>query len=184
MINKEYFETLDKNKQYLGLQYGDSLIAKEIIRFSKRYAPNSKEIPTHVLCFVYRPELEGWWAYESHLKGHTKLGIPSGVRRFNLDKWLQVEKKDLNQFKFVPLDIDFKELEENVGYKYGKGDIASLMLASIKNSNGKQKDRKGLICSEYLALCYPQICEYFNLPAWCITPAHFQQYLVGRMVIV
>ena len=71
------FEKLDKNKTYLGLQYGTSLIAKQIKRFSKDYAPDSKEIPTHVLAFVYR--LGEWWIYESHADTNKDLGVPSGV---------------------------------------------------------------------------------------------------------
>ena len=65
MIN---FEELDKKQKYIGLQYGSSLIANKIRKYSKCYAPNSKEIPTHVLAFVFR--LGEWWIYESHADGH------------------------------------------------------------------------------------------------------------------
>jgi hypothetical protein len=174
MIN---FDELDKSRFHLGLQYGDSLIAKKIIKYSKRYAPHSERIPTHGCVYVYRADLNAWWVYESHLKGFSKLGVPSGVRRMPLEKWLQIEKDELEQFVAVPLDIDFKQLEELVGHKYGKGDIAALMLAAIKNGNGKQKDHKGIYCTEYIAMCYPQICDFYKLPPWCITPAHFQNYI-------
>lgn len=169
------FEQLDKRKTYLGLQYGTSLIAKQIKRFSRSYAPDSKEIPTHVLAFVYR--LGEWWIYESHADGHKDLGVPAGVRRYKLDVWLKIEKNTQNQFKAIPFDIDFKTLEHYIGQPYGVGDIRSLLKAAIFHNNGKQKDRKGLICSEYIALCAPYVPEFYNLPAYCITPAHFQDYI-------
>lgn len=169
------FETLDKNKIYLGLQYGESFIANKIRTFSKEYAPDSKDIPTHVLAFVYR--LGDWWIYESHSKGEKELGVPSGVRRYKLPVWLEIEKDTQDQFAAIPFDFDFKSLENYIGQPYGMGDIRSLLKAAIFHSNGKQKDRLGLICSEYLALCAPYIPEFYNLPAYCITPAHFQDYI-------
>lgn len=172
MIN---FELLDKRRIYLGLQYGTSLIAKEIRRFSEDYAPNSKQIPTHVLAFVFR--LGEWWIYESHANAYPKLGVPAGVHRCRAEVWQKIEENKLNEFKAVPFDIDFKKLEYYVGQPYGVGDIKSLLRAAIFNNNGKQKDRPGLICSEYIALCAPIICEHYDLPAHCITPAHFQNYI-------
>ena len=68
-------------------------------------------------------------------------------------------------------------LEKNIGFPYGTGDIESLLRAAIFHRNGKQKDRPGLICSEYIALCSEDIQKFCNLPAWCITPAHFQHYI-------
>lgn len=170
------FENLDKKIIYLGLQYGvKSFIAKQIRKYSKCYCPNSKEVPTHALAFSF--ENSDWWVYESHAKGNKKLGIPAGVRRYKVKKWLELEKENLKEFKAYPLDIDRNALEEYIGYPYGLGDIKSLMLACIKHSNGKQKDKDGYICSEYIALAYPKICEFYELPAWCITPAHFKDYL-------
>lgn len=169
------FEKLDKKRIYLGLQYGEGLISKEIRKFSKCYAPNSERIPTHVLAFVYK--LGEWWVYESHAKGFKKLGVPAGVRRFTLEKWRIIEENTQEQFVAVPLKIDFKNLEKYIGQTYGKGDIHSLFKAALFHNNGTQKDREGLICSEYIALCFPDICEAYGLPAWCITPAHFQDYI-------
>ena len=210
------FNKLDKTKTYLGLQYGTSLIAKKIKKYSKCYAPDSDNIPTHVLALVYREfrnvenanmdcfvapavfaryeaisagasrnddeafstsKTGDWWIYESHADAHKKLGIPAGVRRFKKDKWLEVEKDTQNEFECVELNLNFETLEEHIGEQYGTGDIAALMRAAILNRNGKQKDRNGLICSEYIALAYPAICEYYDLPPHCITPAHFQDYI-------
>lgn len=173
MIN---FENFDKKIKYLGLQYGmNSFIAKQIRKYSKCYCPDAKEVPTHVLAFSY--ENSDWWVYESHAKGNKKLGIPAGVRRYKAKKWLELEADNLKEFKAYPLDIDLNKLEEYIGYPYGLGDIKALLMAALKHNNGKQKNRNGYICSEYIALCYPKICEFYNLPAHCITPAHFQDYL-------
>lgn len=103
--------------------------------------------------------------------------IPEGVRRYTIDKWLEIEKKTQEEFKLYPLKLNFKTLEKNIGFPYGTGDIESLLRAAIFHRNGKQKDRPGLICSEYIALCSEDIQKFCNLPAWCITPAHFQNYL-------
>lgn len=172
------FDELDKEKTYIGLQYGTSKLAQKIVKYSKQYAPDSPDIPTHVFAIVYRHELKEWWIYESHLKENKELGFPSGVRRYSLKKWLKSEIRNLHQFEAYPFNFDRYILEDLVGFKYGTGSIASLMLAAIKKNNGKQKDRKGYICSEYLACCNPNICAFFELPVWCITPAHFQQYLI------
>lgn len=165
-------EVLDKSKTYIGLQYGNSRIAKKIKKYTRYYCPNSKDVPTHILALVYR--LGEWWVYESHLKGNKKLGIPSGVRRYKFDIWLKKENPD--EYKFYPLKVSLKKLEEYIGLPYGTGDIVSLLMSALLHNNGKQNDREGLICSEYIALCIPAVCKYLSLPAWCITPAHFQRY--------
>lgn len=172
MIN---FDKLNKKKTYCGLQYGDSLIAKEIRKFSKCYAPNSKEIPTHVAMFVYR--FDSWWVYESHSKGCKALGVPEGVRRYRIEIWKHIEKNWQSEFKAFQIDVDLKVLENLIGQPYGTGDIKSLMKAALFKTNGKQKDRFGEICSEYFAEAYPKICEFYGLPAHCITPAHVQNYI-------
>ncbi len=166
---------LDKSKTYIGLQYGQSLIAKEIRRFSKDYAPESKEIPTHVCGLVFR--YGEWWIFESHADGIKKYLIPSGVRHYRAENWEKVEPKCSSEYKFFELPLEEKKLEEFIGQPYGIGDIESLLRAAIFNRNGKQKDRKGMICSEYIASCCLPITEYFELQPYCITPAHFQKYI-------
>ena len=166
------FDDLDKRRTYIGLQYGTSFIAKQIRKYSREYAPDSKEIPTHVCGLKYR--FGTWWIFESHADGNSKIGIPKGVRRIKRELWEKTEATD--EFRVYPLTLNVKKLEDYIGQPYGKGDIKELMKASIFNSNGKQKDRDGLICSEYMALCNNKICKYYDLPAWCITPAHFQDY--------
>ena len=172
-----FFGELDKNKTYIGLQYGNSAIAKKIIKYTRQYAPNSQDIPTHVFAIIYRHELGDWWIYESHIKENKELGFPSGVRRYSAKKWKKAEIKNIHQFEAYPFPFDRYYLEDFVGFRYGTGSIASLMLAGIKKKNGSQKNRAGYICSEYLACCNPNISTYFELPVWCITPAHYQRYL-------
>ena len=172
------FEKLDKKRIYLGLQYGEGFISKKIRKYSKCYAPKSDKIPTHVLALVFK--LGEWWIYESHARSFKEFGVPSGVRRYTAEKWKKIEAETQEQFEAVPLKISFKKLEKYIGEIYGKGDIYNLLKAAIFHNNGVQKDREGLICSEYIALCFAPICKYFKLPAWCITPAHFQNYLGNK----
>lgn len=170
------FDALDKSKTYLAVQYGEGLISKKIRKYSKQYAPNSKKIPTHVLALVYSG---GWFIYESHARAVKKLNIGAGVRKIPVNLWKIAERTRQRQYFAYPLDLDREELEKHLGEPYSVGDIQSLFFAALKNDNGKQKDCNGLICSEYMALCYPKICEFYGLPAWCITPAHFADYLGG-----
>lgn len=173
MKQDDIFKKLNKKKTYIGLQYGKSLISKEIVKYSKEYAPNSKKIPSHVMAFVYN--LGRWWAYESTHSEENKYFIPAGVRHYPAEVWLKIE--DVKEYSFYEIKLDKERLEYYIGYPYGMGDIKELLLASLKKTNGKQKDRHGLICSEYQSLAYPAITEYYNLPAHCITPAHWQNYV-------
>jgi len=168
------FSKLNKNKTYIGLQYGEGLISKKIRQYSKDYAKNSKKIPTHVLGLVFE---EGeWHIYESHARGFKTIEIPSGVRRMGVEVWKIIEGNSLNQFVAIEHKLHPLELKKHLGEPYSLGDIRSLLHAAIFHSNGKQKNRNGLICSEYMALCSGEICKAYNLPAWCITPAHFQDF--------
>ena len=164
---------LNKKRTYILLEYGTGFIARQIRRFSKEYCSESDKVPTHVAMLRYN--LDKWWVYEAHAKANKKFGIPSGVRRYTSDKWLQVE--DINKFEIYPLSLDIKAMEEHIGESYSLGDIKELMHAAIHNSNGQQKNRQGLICSEYFALCHRNICSYYNLPPHCITPAHIKNYV-------
>lgn len=168
------FSKLNKNKTYIGLQYGEGLISREIRKFSKDYAKDSEKIPTHVLGFVFE---EGeWHIYESHARGFKTIGIPSGVRRMGVEIWRKIEENTLDQFVAYEHKLDSDKLKLYLGEPYSLGDIRSLLHAALTQSNGKQKNRNGLICSEYISLCCDDICKTYNLPAWCITPAHFQDF--------
>lgn len=170
------FDKLDIHKTYLGLEYGDSLISKQIEKFTADYAPNSLNIPSHTFALVHK--FGTWWIYESHAS--AKKGLPSGVRKYKQSKFEEIEKNKLKRFCAFPLRLNKTQLELHLGEPYGFGDIKELCLAALHKSNGMQKDRKGLICSEYIALAYPRIQKYYKLPTWCITPAHWQNYIDER----
>ena len=169
------FSKLNKNKTYIGLQYGSGFVSKKIREYSKEYAKDSEKIPTHILGLVYE---EGeWHIYESHAKGFEKICVNSGVRRMSETIWKIIEKDTQDEFEAFELDLDRAELKKHLGEQYSLGDIRALLHAALFHNNGKQKDRKGLICSEYISLCFFEICRYYNLPSWCITPAHFQDFI-------
>lgn len=172
------FDKFDKKKTYIGLQFGTSLIAKKIAKYSKIYCPNVDKVPTHIIALVYR--LGDWFIYESTHTARLELGLNSGVRHYKKDKFLQLE--DINEYKFYQVDLDFKALDELLGEQYAMKSIKDLMLAGIKKDNGKQEDRQGLICSEYVARAYYPIKEYFSLPVWCITPAHWYRYVLDNNI--
>lgn len=170
------FENLDKTKTYIGLQFGTSLIAKKIAKYSKIYCPYADKVPTHIIALIYR--LGDWFIYESTHTARLELGLNSGVRHYKQDKFSKIE--DINEYKFYQIDLDFKALDELLGEQYAMASIKDLMLATIHKNNGKQKDRQGYICSEYIAAAFYPIREYFKLPACCITPAHFMQYIIDN----
>lgn len=172
------FENLDKTKTYIGLQFGTSLIAKKIAKYSKIYCPNVDKVPTHIIALVYR--LGDWFIYESTHTARLELGLNSGCRHYKQDKFSQLE--DINEYKFYQIDLNFKALDELLGEQYAMSSIKDLMLAGIKKNNGKQNDKQGLICSEYIARAYYPIKEYFLLPAWCITPAHWYKYVLDNNI--
>ena len=172
------FNNLDKTKTYIGLQFGTSLIAKKIEKYSKIYCPHTDKIPTHIIGLIYR--LGEWQIYESTHTARLELGLNSGVRHYNEEKFKLVEKEAIKEYKFYQIDLDFKTLDELLGEQYAMKSIKDLMLASLHRDNGKQEDRQGLICSEYIARAFYPIKEYFNLPAWCITPAHWYKYVLDN----
>lgn len=174
------FENFDKTKTYIGLQFGTSLIAQKIKKYSKIYCPHVEEIPTHIIALRYM--FNDFYVYESTHTARLELGLNSGVRHYKQDKFKILEKNALDMYKFYQLDLDTQVLDELLGEQYAMASIKDLMLAGIHHNNGKQKDRQGYICSEYIASAYYPIRQYFNLPAWCITPAHFMKYIIDNNI--
>lgn len=172
------FEQLDKKKTYVGLQCSKTLLGKKIVKYSKEYAPNSSRIPSHVMGLKFR--YGSWWIFESHITGNKKYNIRDGVVRTRQDVWEKIENPE--EYEVYPLKLKVRKLEEYIGLPYGVGDIKELLQASLFHTNGKQKDHNGLICSEYIALCNDYVCKYYNLPAYCITPAHFQNYFDSKNI--
>ena len=170
------FDNLDKTKTYIGLQFGTSLIAKKIAKYSKIYCPDADAVPTHILALRYM--FNDWFLYESTHTARLELGLNSGVRHYKQEKFSKIE--NIEEYKFYQIDLDVQVLDELLGEQYAMASIKDLMLAAIHKNNGKQKDRQGYICSEYIASAFYPIREYFKLPAYCITPAHFMQYIIDN----
>ena len=171
---------LDKRRTYIVLEYGTSTISKLIQKFTEEFGPGNRRVPSHVLALVYEDNC--WRVYESHMKSELDGEIPSGVRTYTIDKLKQVFPQTYYKGVVYQVRLNKRKLKDFLGQPYGVGDIASLMRASILNRNGKQADRRGIICSEYLAKCCKKICLYFDLKPHCITPAHWLRYLVENNI--
>ena len=172
-------ENLDKRRSYLCLETGRSAISKQIQRLTKQFVDDGlkDKVPSHVFLLVY--EKPDWIIYESHMQGIKEFGIPSGVRCYKAD--LPFVSDVLRRSIGFPLRINKKLAKKYLGEPYGVRDILELAkVCLISHNNGEQPDREGLICSEYAALCYPKITKDLGLPAHCITPAHWLQYLSSK----
>lgn len=168
-------DKLDKRKTYIVLEFGTSAIARTIQRLTRDYCPEERKLPSHVLALVY--ENKCWNVYESHMKPEKDYGIHSGVRTYPYKIFKEAFPEIVERGRVFYCKLKKKQLKKYLGQPYGVGDIVALLRAAIHHNNGKQKDRKGIICSEYLALACAPIRRYFNLPAWCITPAHWLAFL-------
>jgi hypothetical protein len=120
--------------------------------------------------------LGDWWCYESHLVGNKKLHIFPGVRHYDRERFLMHEAKHLHEFELYPVKLDLVNLETLLGAKYGLKDVNGQLWASVFHNNGRQKNRTGVYCTEYLALAFKPIMQYFGLPAHCIPPVLFARY--------
>lgn len=178
MIN---FKILDKNKTYVCLEYGTGTISKLIQQYTKEYCDNVTP-PSHVFALVYDNRVKDWLVFESHSNPSEMGCLSSGTRRYYRVILEKVFPQVLTHTEVYQLDINVDTLYKFLCKPYGFGDILQLMKAALHHTNGKQKDRPGYICSEYIALSYPLIQEYFDLPSWCITPAHFKKYVMDNQI--
>lgn len=172
-------DNLDKRRSYLCLETGRSAISKQIQKLTKQFVSEGlqKNVPSHVFMLVY--EKPDWIIYESHMKGIKDFGIPAGVRCYKAD--LPFVEEVLRRSVGFPLRINKRLAKKYLGEPYGVRDILELAkVCLISHNNGEQPDRAGLICSEYAALCYPKITKDLGLPAHCITPGHWLQYLSSK----
>lgn len=176
MIN---FDKLDKEQTYVCLEYGQGSISKVIQKYSKEYCYNM-EVPSHVFALIYDKQCKQWQVYESHLRASSMGCLASGTRRYYKPVLTNVFPQVVLHSDVYPININEDILKEYLEQPYGIGDIFSLMVASKLHTLGKKKNRYGYICSEYIALAFPNICAFFNLPAHCITPAHFLRYLLDN----
>ena len=172
-------ENLDKRRSYLCLETGRSAISRQIQRLTKQFVDEElrDKVPSHVFMLIY--EKPDWIIYESHMQGIKEFDIPSGVRSYKAD--LPFVEDILRRSIGFPLRINKKLAKKYLGEPYGVRDIFELAkVCLISHNNGEQPNREGLICSEYAALCYPKIMQDLNIPAHCITPGHWLQYLSSK----
>lgn len=172
------FDKLDKEKTYVGMQYARRhKLAKQIVRFTKKYCPDS-DVPAHLFALAFKDG--DWQVYESHIMTNEELGLVPGTHRLKAKDWMGLGKNAIAETDIFEAKLDVDALEENANEPYGKGDMVKQFFASIFNFNGKQSDSKGLLCSEYIATGMQDICDYYDLPTWALTPAHFKDYLVKQ----
>lgn len=166
---------LKKHKMWVGLQFSDSLIAKQIKRYTKIYYPDAGDrIASHVIAVIYHHRK--FYVYESTIAENKKEGLNSGCRHYPLKKFFKLEENAINQYVLYPINFNFEILDKNLGNAYAYGQIKDLMLSATFKKKKPSPDRVGKICSEFLADAYLPIQKYFNLKSWQITPIHWQRY--------
>lgn len=172
-------DKLDKTKTYVVLEWGTSKISKLIDRFTREFFPSASFRPSHVLALIYN---RGWWIYESHLKPEPKYKIPSGTRKYRWKVFEKVFPKIIYSTGAVyPLELDVKQLENNLGLPYGVKDIIEFVEV-VLSPHYDQMNRKGMVCSEYIATGCTAIREYFKSAPYKITPAHFFKYFIENKI--
>jgi len=176
-----HFDKLDKTKTYVCLEYGTGKISKLIQKFTKDFCYNQTP-PSHVFALVYDIRTKDWIVYESHAARSKVGGLPSGTRKYSRDILEKVFPMVVLHSDCYQADISKDILEYLLGRPYGLGDIERIMRACLVHRYGKQRNAKGLICSEYIANCFEPVCYHFNLPPHCITPAHFKAYFIDKGV--
>ena len=174
------FNLLDKNKTYIGLQYSNQhKIAKQIVRFTKKYCTKS-DVPAHV--FALSHQNGEWWVYESHIMTNEQIGLKQGSHKLKAKDWYNLGKNRLAETDIYEANLDTNLLDKNAGQPYSFGDAFKHALMSVLNKNGKQDNCEGLLCSEYVAMGMKDICKFYNLKPWCVTPAHFKDYMVKHSI--
>lgn len=173
------WDKLDIDKTYVVLEYGQGVISKLIRKLTKEFCYDM-DVPSHVLALVYDHRVGQWMVYESHNLPNEMMCLPAGTRRYYRPQFVYAFPQTVTNGEVYEVRLNVKTLIKYLGQPYGYGDISKLLRACLLDNNGKQKDGFGIICSEYLALAYKPIRDYFNLEAHCITPAHWLRYLLDN----
>lgn len=174
------FNKLDTRKGYVVLEYGTSLVSKLIDDMTEDYCPEVKHRPSHVLALKYNGYC--WQIYESHMLPAQCGNIPAGTRTYSEYTFKEEFPNTIKNGVVYPFRTNLAILKKFLNQPYGVGDIISLGKAYFLNNNGKQKNREGFICSEYIAMSNQKFRKYFKLPAHCITPAHFLKYMIDNNI--
>lgn len=175
--------TLDVSKTYIGYEVGTNKIAKKIQAFSKKEInkifsqdkPKENDTATHVFGLVWDQAAGKWTVYESHF-------VFDGVRKYDFDTWLQLQKKDsAKQYFLFPFELNVKALDfyEKYNPGYGSGKIEELSIGEISIKGGLSwPEYPGVSSSEYLALCDTdyKVCNKFGILPKDVKPLHFQAY--------
>lgn len=173
---------LDKNKTYVGLERGQGPTSKVIRKLTKEFCYDREDVPSHIFALIYDHRCGQWLIYESHYLPSSIGCLSSGTRRYYKPILTFVFPQTCINSDIYELELDEDILIQNLGKPYGYGDIAKLLRACLLNTNGKQKDFPGLICSEYIALACPKLTLALSLPPWCITPAHYLKYFLDNHI--
>lgn len=164
---------LDTSKTYVGLKYSNDTSGMIIQKATEGFCIGS-ESPCHVFALVC--EEGNWYIYQSNGHANEVLGTPAGTNKCKAESYITEMQKTGRRVEAYELPMDVETLQTQLGVEYGSGDIKNMAKAIVTNSYGSQSDGSGLTCSEYIASSVNSVCEYFGLPSWCITPAHFKHY--------
>jgi hypothetical protein len=185
---KQIMNEIDNKKVYVGWSVGKSFISKRIQAhsvkdvvkhlFDLKQSFLKKNLATHVFA------VKSGMVYQSHnfvaYNGH----FYRGVHCLAVEDWLKTNKNhDYYLFPYnLSLSLLKKEVENNPGYgkltilQLLKRDYLSEILKRLENAEPRDVD-KGLICSEYLAICdkHKEIFEFTGIQsAHLIKPVHWQ----------
>ena len=166
------FDTLDKNKQFIGISFDSGFLPFAIGVTEEGGEDIKGQKATHVLGCAY--DTDDWYIWEAHLQYQ-------GVRKIKLADYIKEKEANPSNiilFKEFALDIptlnfyyDFKKF-----YPYDITNLFYRLLDHVPFLAGK--DTKNLICSKFISMSQKgyKICYDIKLPYDQITPAHCQNY--------
>lgn len=184
---------------FVGWSIGKGTVSRAIQRHSKDELclfkdtklirpDRESQIATHVFA-LYKNKV-----FESHFCVEKNGLARTGVMEWTFDNWLKYSNKN-NQFFYFPyagLSLELLEFWVRNNPGYGKMNIAQLLARDLFDkfltlplSDSRDKD-KGLICSEYLAICdesqeilrfgEKNSNEFIMLKPHLIKPIHWQAW--------
>lgn len=149
---------LEKEETYVLGVVGSSKVSRLIGRVSNdtEYSPFDRW--THVA--MLHNHKDKWIVHESVF---NNLGIfkKNGVRRMGLSKWIKKELASGSEVFIAPMELNMYRVNFGVRNKlrYGARDIFHFYttgrLKDWFNASVKKADRRGVVCSEYVAFCLP-----------------------------
>jgi len=160
------------------ISYVDQEMRCEPLKVNDNISENALAVHTGIL--------HDWYFYESHARTR-------GVWRSRYKSWETINNGDpliLMPFEGVDFELMTQFLEKKTTYSiidirklFGQdiGNTFKQLLSKTKanlNPLSLPPDRDaGMICSEYVASCCPQICEFYSLKPHEITPVLIQNWM-------